>query len=118
MSRITTIAAALCALSAAPASAHALLQSATPAVGSTVAPAPAEVAISFSEGVEPRFSSIHVLDASGAAMETGGVHAGGGGRQLAVGLKPLPPGTYKVIWHATSVDTHKTQGSYRFTVKP
>jgi methionine-rich copper-binding protein CopC len=34
------------------------------------------------------------------------------------GVKPLAAGTYKVIWHATDADTHKTQGSYRFTVKP
>jgi hypothetical protein len=32
--------------------------------------------------------------------------------------QPLKPGVYKVIWHAVSVDTHKTQGSFQFTVKP
>jgi copper resistance protein C len=33
-----------------------------------------------------------------------------------VGLKPLPPGTYKVLWHALSVDTHTTEGSFSFRV--
>ena len=28
----------------------------------------------------------------------------------------LPLGTYSVAWHATSVDTHQTDGTYRFTL--
>ena len=32
--------------------------------------------------------------------------------------KPLAPGVYKVTWHATSVDTHHTQGDFSFTVTP
>ena len=32
-------------------------------------------------------------------------------------IPALPPGTYTVIWHVTSVDTHKTKGSFKFTVK-
>jgi methionine-rich copper-binding protein CopC len=31
-----------------------------------------------------------------------------------VGLKPLEPGIYKVTWRITSIDTHKTKGSYTF----
>jgi copper resistance protein C len=38
-------------------------------------------------------------------------------RKLVVEIPALSSGTYTVIWHATSVDTHKTEGSYRFTVK-
>jgi copper resistance protein C len=34
-----------------------------------------------------------------------------------VSLKPLPPGSYKVHWHAVSVDTHATDGTFTFTVK-
>ena len=37
---------------------------------------------------------------------------------LSVPLRPLSTGVYKVTWHATSVDTHKTEGSYTFTVGP
>jgi hypothetical protein len=40
------------------------------------------------------------------------------GRMLSVKLKPLPPGVYAVEWHVTSVDTHKTEGHFTFTVKP
>jgi methionine-rich copper-binding protein CopC len=32
--------------------------------------------------------------------------------------KPLSAGEYKVHWQAVSVDTHHTQGSFEFTVKP
>ena len=31
-------------------------------------------------------------------------------------LPKLTPGTYTVNWHVTSVDTHKTEGNYKFTV--
>ncbi|RYY11978.1 MAG: copper resistance protein CopC, partial [Alphaproteobacteria bacterium] len=37
---------------------------------------------------------------------------------LSVEVPTLAPGTYKVIWHATAVDTHKTEGNFSFTVKP
>ena len=35
---------------------------------------------------------------------------------MRVGLKSLPPGTYRVLWHALSVDTHTTEGSFSFHV--
>lgn len=99
-----------------PALAHAFLKTAAPAVGATVQQAPATVVIDFTEGVEPRFSTITVQDGSGARVDLGDVHLQGGNQHLAVGLKPLPPGLYKVTWTATAVDTHKTQGDYSFTV--
>ena len=106
-------------LAASPAWPHALLKAATPAVGSTVATPPAAIAIQFSEGVEPSFSAIAVTDAAGARVDTGAVHlAPGGNTQLQADLKPLKPGSYAVAWHVTSVDTHKTEGRYTFTVAP
>ncbi len=107
---------AIGALPAGPALAHAFLKTATPAVGATVQQVPGTVVIDFTEGVEPRFSTITVQDGSGARMDQGDVHLQGGNQHLAVGLKPLAPGVYKVTWTATSVDTHKTQGDYSFTV--
>jgi methionine-rich copper-binding protein CopC len=98
--------------------AHAFLKQASPPVGSTV-PAPKAVGITFTEGVEPAFSSIVVQDAQGQRVDTGDVHsASADGLRLEVGLKPLTPGSYTVIWHATSVDTHKTEGRFVFTVQP
>ena len=43
---------------------------------------------------------------------------GSTGRQLSVSLPKLPPGKYTVIWHVTSVDTHKTEGRFNFRVSP
>ena len=45
------------------ASAHAMLDHASPAVGSTVAAAPKELVLSFTEKLEPKFSSIEVRNA-------------------------------------------------------
>ena len=99
--------------------AHAQLQRATPAVGSTVPRPPAEVELTFSEAVEPRFSTIAVADASGKRIDKQDVHVvTGDAKRLAVGLLASTPGTYTVTWHATSVDTHKTEGSFKFTVAP
>lgn len=98
--------------------AHAMLGRASPAPGSTVKPAPNEVVLSFSEKLEPRFSGIEVRDAKGASVQAGKAHGGGSAAELRVALKPLPPGTYKVIWRVLSVDTHRTNGSFTFRVGP
>ena len=98
--------------------AHAFLSKASPAAGSMV-PAPKAVDITFTEGVEPSFSSIVVQDAQGQRVDTGDLQVASiDGLRLEVGLKPLSPGVYTVIWHATSVDTHKTEGRFVFTVQP
>ncbi|MFI4979865.1 MAG: copper resistance protein CopC [Nevskiales bacterium] len=102
---------------ASPAFAHAFLERASPLVGSEVVVSPPELSITFTEGVEPLFSTIELRDANGAAISTGKPRvAPDNNRRLTIGLPKLPPGTYTVIWHATSVDTHKTEGSYQFTV--
>jgi methionine-rich copper-binding protein CopC len=104
---------------AAPASAHALLLKAVPGVGSTVHAPPAAVTLRFSEGVEPTFSTIVVGDGGGVHYEAAAPQtAPGDPKTLSVTLKPLAPGTYTVEWHATSVDTHKTEGKFTFTVAP
>ena len=117
MHSVRTIAlAASLALLATQASAHAFLKTASPAVGSTVSQAPSQVMINFTEGVEPQFSTITVKNPQGQQVNTGKPHLVGGDTHLAVNVKPLPPGTYTVDWHATATDTHKTQGTFHFTV--
>jgi copper resistance protein C len=104
------------ALFAAPvtAGAHAMLDHASPAVGSTVGSAPREVVLSFTEKLEPKFSSIEVQNANGTAVNAGPARVNG--TEMRVGLKSLPAGTYKVIWRVLSVDTHRTNGSFSFRV--
>ncbi len=101
-------------LGAAAARAHAMLDHASPLVGSTVATAPREVSLWFTEKLEPAFSRVEVNDANGARVDLGKPQIGG--TTMRVGLKPLGPGTYKVRWHALSVDTHTTEGSFTFHV--
>jgi methionine-rich copper-binding protein CopC len=99
--------------------AHAFLDTADPGVGATVKAAPAAVTLTFTEGLEPSFSSITVEDSNGQRVDLGDAHtAADDPTHFMVGLKPLPPGSYKVLWRATSVDTHKTSGNYSFTVAP
>ncbi len=93
--------------------AHANLDHASPAVGSTVASSPSEVTLYFSEKIEPKFSGAEIHNAAGARVDHG---ASASGNSLRIGVKTLPPGTYGVSWHVLSVDTHKTQGSFSFTV--
>jgi methionine-rich copper-binding protein CopC len=40
------------------------------------------------------------------------------GTEMDLPLKKLPPGRYRVTWHAVSVDTHHTEGKYNFLILP
>ncbi len=113
------VVAAAVALVAPAAVAHAFLDHATPAVGSEVHGAPAAVTLWFTEPVEPAFSTVKVLDGRGAPIDAS--DAGADPRDpsvLRVTLRPLAPGTYRVVWHVVSVDTHVTDGDFAFTVVP
>jgi copper resistance protein C len=94
--------------------AHAHLDHAVPAVGSTVATPPHDLTIWFTQDLEPAFSTIAVSDANGASVADGAATISA--NTMHVGLKALAAGTYKVHWHAVSVDTHTTEGDFTFTV--
>ena len=95
------------------AQAHALLEHASPAVGSTVASSPGSVTLYFTERLEPKFSGGEVRGPGGARVDRG---ASVSGNVMRLGVGGLRPGRYSVTWHALSVDTHKTQGSFSFQV--
>jgi copper resistance protein C len=98
--------------------AHAFLDKASPAVGSEVSGSPPTLSLTYTEPVEPLFSTVQVTDAGGVTVSDGKPIPQDDGRILVVKLKTLPPGVYSVTWHVTSVDTHKTEGHFSFTVKP
>jgi len=102
------------AFSATAAHAHAFLDHASPLVGGSVATAPREVTLWFTQSLEPAFSRAEVTDASGARVDQGKAQISGS--TMRVGLRPLAAGTYRVHWHVLSVDTHTTQGSFTFHV--
>jgi len=100
-----------------PADAHAFLDHASPAVGSSLPTAPATVTMWFTQQLEPAFTTATVTDKSGNRVDTGPAQVDQNDpTELRVSLKPLPPGTYTVEWHALSVDTHTTQGHFTFEV--
>ncbi len=97
--------------------AHALLDHANPRVGSTVAAAPTELSLWFTQKLEPAFSRVEVHDANGARVDDGRAQVDAADATLLrVALKPLPAGTYEVRWQVLSVDTHTTEGRFRFIV--
>lgn len=108
ISLLTTLLAANAAL------AHAMLDHASPLVGSTVATAPQEVTLTFTQSLEPAFSTVTVTGPNGARVDQGKAQVSG--TTMRVGLKAAGPGTYRVRWRALSVDTHTTQGSFTFRV--
>jgi copper resistance protein C len=95
------------------AQAHAFLDHASPAVGSTVATSPGQVTLYFTQQLEPKFSGAEVRNASGARVDQG---KSIGGNVMRLTVRALPPGTYSVTWHVLSVDTHTTQGSFSFHI--
>jgi methionine-rich copper-binding protein CopC len=102
-----------------PAHAHPELKAADPPVSGAITGSPKEIRMTFSEGVIPKFSGAEVRDQSGRIVASAsGKTDPKDKRQLIVPIQqPLPPGTYKVEWHAVSADTHRVQGNYSFRVE-
>ncbi len=100
------------------ASAHAFLDHAVPGVGTTVAGSPAELTLTFTEDIVPAFSGVRIAAEGGAAVAAGKALSGPANTLHLRLAHALRPGAYIVTWHVVSVDTHHTQGSYKFTVTP
>jgi copper resistance protein C len=99
------------------ASAHAFLVKSDPPMGSTVSVAPKALILTFTEGLEIPFCSVTVTDGMGMHSETGKPEAvPGHPNEMLVPLNVPMPGKLTVTWHAVAVDTHKTEGSFSFTV--
>lgn len=109
--------AAAFAMSAQLAFAHARPQQQMPAPDATVE-APHEVSIDFSEGLEPAFSTLIVIDAAGKHVETAKSTVDANNKKhMSVALGTLAVGAYQVEWTAVAEDGHRTNGHYLFNVK-
>lgn len=96
--------------------AHANLLNSSPPASEELDTAPERVIIWFTEPVVPIFSSISVLDVTGAEMTVGDVvFDETEPTAMWVQLGSLPVGTYTVVWrNVSSVDGHKATGSFLF----
>jgi copper resistance protein C len=111
-------------LSASQAVAHPKLIVSTPAPNSTVA-APSSVALTFNEALLPQLSGVEIaLTAksanSGRLTPISGTRVAleADQKTLTVTITdPLRTGDYEVLWHVVSVDTHRIQGTFSFSVK-
>lgn len=99
--------------------AHAHLKTETPAADATLKTAPTELSLGFSEGIEPNFSKVTLSGPDKKDVVTGALAlAANDNTQAIVPLNtPLSAGKYTVSWHVVSVDGHKTEGQYSFTVQ-
>ncbi len=104
---------------AGPALAHAHLVSEIPGQN-TSGPAPQELRLKFSEALELKFTTVKLTGPDKAVVKTGALALDpADATLLIVPLSgALPPGRYGVAWRATAADTHKTQGTYSFSVQP
>jgi methionine-rich copper-binding protein CopC len=94
------------------ANAHAFLDHAEPRVGSVVSTAPRQVTLWFTQNLEAAFSKVTVTDSSGQRVDAGKANISG--TVMRVPLRAIKAGTYHVSWHALSVDTHTTEGTFTF----
>lgn len=98
--------------------AHPQLQSTEPAAGAATTTSPKQIRITFNENVVPQFSGVEVTDETGKMIPTGKAATDPTNKKLLIVPvnEQLPPGDYKVEWHAVSDDTHRVKGSYSFRV--
>lgn len=96
--------------------AHAHLKSQTPAANSSVSGLN-DLRLNFSEGVEAKLTHVTVTD-DGKPVAIKTIETDPNDKKLLIVTpqQPLKPGSYRVEWHAVSVDTHKSEGTYEFKV--
>ncbi len=114
------LAAAIAAIFAGHAEAHARLLHASPKVGATVTWSPTELRLWFSETIQPSLSRITLVSGDGRPVRTGRLALDPKDKRVVVLplLSALATGTYRVSWETTSEDTHNTDGDFVFKVGP
>jgi hypothetical protein len=119
MKRVLLLAFVVACIGSRVARAHAFLDHAAPAVGSTVRTPPAQVKLWFTQQLEPAFSKVRVVDRSNKRVDRDDAKLDpADARILEVSVPPLAPGHYRVVWRVLSVDTHVSEGDFAFDVAP
>jgi methionine-rich copper-binding protein CopC len=96
---------------------HFALSRSAPAADATV-PSPTEVRLWFSQVAQPGSVAIRLIDARGAALDTGEpTRDAEDGRVYAIAVgRTLGAGPYTVSWRGIGDDGHTVRGEFRFTV--
>lgn len=118
--RVLTSALTLALLTVSPAVlAHAHLQNQSPAADAQVSVPVNHLTLTFSEDIEPGLSQVNVFTQPGNQPVPGLLKSNPSSRNelLMTFKQPLAAGHYQVNWQVISVDSHKTQGSYDFSVQ-
>ena len=98
---------------------HTRLTKSSPGADETVAAAPAQIRLWFSEPVEVAFSSITLEKADSTVIAKLVVAATDDPKSIAAPNQgTLAPATYIVVWKTTAKDGHPAKGQFRFTYKP
>jgi copper transport protein len=99
-------------------SAHAALQSSSPASGEVLATAPSTIEARFTEPLERSYSRMELYDRNGMRIEGTSLSEGVDDFTMVLTVPPnLPDGTYSVLWRTLSeADGHSAQNFFTFTV--
>ncbi|MEN3611562.1 copper resistance protein CopC [Plantactinospora sp. ZYX-F-223] len=100
---------------AAPASAHAVLVSSSPAADVVLPNSPAEVVLTFSESVREVPDKIRILGPDGARVDRGDPTFNGAVVTIPVDASGAQ-GTYLVSYRVISADSHPVAGAYTYSV--
>jgi copper resistance protein C len=98
--------------------AHSELRQAQPAPNSKHKSPPREIKLSFTEQLEPAYSTLRVNNAEGVQVDRHDAHIDASDPLLLrASLYPLDPGSYTVTWRALSLDPHMSEGHFAFQVE-
>lgn len=99
------------------AGAHASVVVTSPADNTSVATAPANATVTFSERVSIGVGGLTVRNTAGLRVDSGPSKVEGNGTTVSVGLQTaLPDGTYVATYRVLSADGHPVNGSFLFGV--
>ena len=100
------------------AAAHTFVSRTEPRSGATVAEPPATIRIWFDGPVEPLFIDVRVEDSGKRRVDRGdGRRSTTDNTLVEVGLVPLAPGRYRVLWSVIARDGHRRDGDFSFLLK-
>ena len=109
------VASGLAASAAAPASAHAVIVSATPTADQQVGPGELAIRIEFNSRIDKARSRLQVTESAGGKTDIP-IDQAGEPNVVAGTTGALTPGAYVLRWQVLAIDGHITRGDIPFVV--